>query len=186
MTTNTVSLETIADWTRPLNMGSPVTKKSSPPKVDPDSYNSLVRAAKLVTIQLVESSFKVIPEYFSKASTQNKKRGFHCDLENITIDLEKGVFWTNFVWRTYVKDGRKTLFKLDCDYLCAYAAEELVPGSVAALEKRNVDLFLERIGKVATYPYFRAMASQYSWAANADLPMLPVLKSFPVSPPKKA
>lgn len=167
-------------------METPVNKKRSSPKINPESYNSLVRGAKLVTIQLVESKFKVIPEYFSKSDNQNKKRGFHCDLENISLSPGEGIFFANFVWHTYVKDGKKNLLELDCDYLCVYAAEELAPGSVAVLEKRNVDLFLERVGKVATYPYFRAMASQYSWAANADLPMLPVLKSFPVRPPKEA
>ena len=156
-----------------------------PTKVDADSYNSLVRAAKLATIQLVESNFKITPEYFTKLEPSGRKRGFHCDIDNISIESDRRAFWAHLIWHTYVKLGKKFLFRLDCDYLCAYSAEFDQHANFDHVTEQNVTLFLERVGKVATYPYFRATASQFSWAANADLPMLPVLKSFPIRSAKK-
>lgn len=39
-----------------------------------------------------------------------------------------------------------------------------------------VEAFVGRVGPFTTFPYFRAFASQTSWASGAELPILPVLR----------
>ncbi len=70
-------------------------------------------------------------------------------------------------------DLLKRVFKLDA--LCCPKCKGITLMEVTSDEA--VLVFVERVGKFATYPYFRAHCSQLSWESGADLPILPVIST---------
>ena len=61
------------------------------------------------------------------------------------------------------------LFCVNARYMIVYKTSRNV-------EKEYAIAFLKNVGRFATFPYFRSLASHYSSASAADFPILPVLK----------
>ncbi len=74
-----------------------------------------------------------------------------------------------FKWDVTIKKGRKKLLVIEAVYLVVYQNVPTVPEEPALA-------FLQKVGKFATYPYFRALVATLAAYARADIPILPVLK----------
>lgn len=144
--------------------------------VKPKEYNAVVRDAQLLDVVLNESYFKVEPEY---VVSEESNRSFHYKhnmrhhLDSVSIlgkGRDGGVVGADVVWDIRAKVGRKIGLKITAAYTVLYTG----------LQEHSDDavmLFLERVAPVATYAYFRALVSQYNWAGEVDLPILPVYSS---------
>jgi len=145
-------------------------------KENVEAYNKIVQHAKLTDIKLTDGRFTLKPEYFLLAEEEEsgakKKalvRNFNCDVSPMEIDREHGILCGFFKWTVSVKKGRKRLVSVSATFVVAYSDVPDIPDDPA-------HAFLEKVGSIASYPYFRSFVSQLSWASGADLPILPILK----------
>ncbi|TDK35212.1 hypothetical protein E2F50_13215 [Rhizobium deserti] len=150
--------------------------KDTAPEVADDvvEYNGLVRDAELIDIRLVDFKFNVKPQYFSalRDEAEGKKRlvrGFEGFMSDLFHEAEVGTLGGQFDWVTEVKVAKKRLLKIEARYLVVY-------GNVPEVSDEAKERYIQRVGKFATYPYFRSLVSQISWEAKAELPIMPVLK----------
>ena len=147
--------------------------------IDAMKYNAVVEAAKLGRIILGECKFDLKTDYFKfrrlgKDDAKCLKFSYDGDVTDLHFDPEQNAVGANFGWRLVVKSGRTHVLKLYCSYMCFYTG-------LKDQDEAAAKAFAERVGKFATYPYFRAFASQISWASDTDLPLLPVLREIKAS-----
>lgn len=152
-----------------------IAEKETTAPDDVAEYNALVRECELSDIRLVNLKFDTKPAYFSaiRAETEGNGqlvRAFDGQMSDIFYDEETQTLGGQFDWSTEVRSGKKKLLKVEARYLVVYGN---VP-DVAAAETR--ERYIQRVGKFATYPYYRSLVSQISWGSKTDLPIMPVLK----------
>jgi preprotein translocase subunit SecB len=82
---------------------------------------------------------------------------------------EKGILAGDFKWHVDVRKGKQKLVSVTATYSIIYR-------NVPRVEEEHAQAFLSRVGRFATYPYFRALVARLSAEANANLPILPVLR----------
>lgn len=134
-----------------------------------EAYNEVVESAELGDIRLVEMDFKVKPTYFEESERPKHRAKFNCNISNIAYDAESASLGGMIEWTVGIELGRKKLLSVKAVYIVIY-------DSVPNVDQIHIDAFFKKVGRFATYPYFRSAVSQLSWASRADLPTLPVLK----------
>lgn len=136
---------------------------------DQDLYAQVSVSAQLRDIKLLGSEYSIKPEIFEVLEDlENMNHGFSGECTQLFFDEEAGVAMGHFRWSAEVKSGRKKVLKLQTDYLVAYTG-------LADCDEGHVRFFLEKIGRFATYPYFRALFSHHSSESGLMLPPLPTL-----------
>lgn len=138
----------------------------------PQDYNAVARKARLATINLLDCRFRAKKEFFDNREDENARDKYYrdCDIEEPQYDREHGLAGGRFTWKLHVKAGRKTVLSLATTYFIVYE-------NLEDMNTNAVKAFVVRVGQFATYPYFRALASQFSWESGAELPILPVISS---------
>ena len=146
-------------------------------QVDPDTYNSIAKCARLLGIQLIESNFTVSPLYFEETSGKAPT----LDISDIheSFDEETGVATCIYEFETFEKRGRKKAFSLKDKFVVYYRID-------CECDEMHATSFARRTGLMAIYPYFRAHLAQTSSLANADVPILPTIASMPVKSERKS
>lgn len=137
-------------------------------------YNNVVASAELGDIRLLDVRYSVRPEYFSALDKERTgegslRRGFEGHLVDVRYDEDRKVLGGQFDWTTKVTHSRKRLLFCEAKYFVVY-------GNVPSIDMSIAEKYLLRVGRFATYPYFRSLISQLSWESQADLPILPILK----------
>ncbi len=159
--------------TTPAKSNKPkaAVKKSRKPKLTTKDYHAVIRAANLKKIALRGSHFDINNAYFN---TPEKKRKFGYDHKwtEIVYDPEKGVAGGVIEWSIGVQTGRKKGLKARISYIVIYDGFDEVH------KEHAVRKFVKRVGRVATYSYFRSHIAQLNWESEADLPVMPVLSSL--------
>lgn len=149
-------------------------------KIDPNAYNNLVKQAQLASISLVKNKFEVVPEYFDGDDRDGSepKNAFSFDHEwkGTAYHSNNGLVSGVIIWSLSVKQGEKTVLGIQCHYLVIY-------DNLKDQDSATATFFLERVGHIATYPYFRSLVSQLSWESGANLPLLPVISQQPLPKP---
>ena len=134
---------------------------------DNDAYTSVTLAAQLRDIKLIKCEYFVKPEVF-EALDNLENMGFFGEPSGFYFDSEDGVMLGQYRWTAEVKLGRKKVLKLVSEYMVAYAG-------LSGLRETSVQFFFEKIGRFATYPYFRNNFSHHSASSGIMLPPLPSL-----------
>jgi len=137
---------------------------------DNAKYSEVARFARLREMGLVEANFKLRPDCFSDLVTSPDEltHGFGGDVEQLSFDPEGGVLFGVYAWNAEIKKGNKKALKLLCKYFIVYNNLEDQPADYAKL-------YLEKVGKFASYPYFRSQFAILTSAAGLTLPPLPAL-----------
>jgi len=150
------------------------TRKATVTKSKPDSsdaypklYNGVVKAAELRGLNLTRVDFTVAPEYFTTAAAERELK-YGC--EDVSVSVSGDVAAGVFRWALSVHAAETSLLSCTAEYVVTY-------DGVGGCDENAVKGFVERVGKFASYPYFRAQAASLNWNAGANLPVLPVLKS---------
>lgn len=139
------------------------------------AYNAVVADSVLADLRLTESRFKVQKSYLAVRSREREmrksltKRAFDTELLSPFYSAEKGILAGDFRWTVDVRKGKQKLVSVTATYSIIYK-------NVPKVEDEHAQAFLLKVGRFATYPYFRALVSRLSAEANADLPILPVLR----------
>lgn len=134
-------------------------------------YNRLVRTARLAGLLLEKVDFKMSPDALGiKASLLT--RSISPTTTVLSSGIEDGMCVANVMWEVIFKYKAKTLMKCKASYIISYEGIENV-------SDETVDVFVDNVGKTATYAYFRALYAHLDWSANLGSQPLPVLQLQP-------
>lgn len=133
-------------------------------------YNAIARQANLAMIRLVKSEFECAPDF--QAHEGEIKLNVARDYLASSLSEEGDAVVAMFKFRAIAKFKRRTLLKGEAVYAVIY--------DIPVSSEENAALaFGRKVGQFAAYPYFRSLMSQYAWAAEANLPPLPVIATNP-------
>ncbi len=139
-------------------------------------YNRAVRLAKLTSIVLEKVEFKISPQILS-VPRGDLKREINVETEILNYEANAGVCIGNIIWSISIRYKRKRLAKCIASYIALYEIKDC--------SKDVVQMFIDNVGKTATYAYFRALFAQLDWAATLGSPPLPLIQFQPkVTRPK--
>jgi hypothetical protein len=134
-------------------------------------YNKLVASARLLALILEKVDFKIQPSALSAEKSEFKRRLFP-KTKIMSTGLDDGTCMANIIWEVDIKIKNKNVVKCIASYIISYQG-------VKDCSAEGVTVFLENVGKVATYAYFRALYSQLDWAASLNSEPLPVIQFLP-------
>ncbi len=136
-----------------------------------EMFKKVSRSSNLRQISLIESAFKCeLPVYFEGKKENNLEFSVGGELRFRHFDPNEADGVVVYEWEVLAKAGEDEAVKLNSTYVVSYD----VP---ADCDEKMVLMFLEQVGRIACYPYFRNQVSQKSWEANVELPILPVLST---------
>lgn len=146
----------------------PESDKAGPkPTFDSEVYNKVARSAKLRRIALVRSKFFVIPQYFiEEEQAKSPKLEYQAQMHNPNFDADRGTASCEWHWVIASKSKRKVTLTAEAIYVIVYSG-------LKECDSEAVTAYMRRVGRFATYPYFRARVSQLSWESGTNLPVLP-------------
>jgi hypothetical protein len=134
-------------------------------------YNRLVRTARLANLLLEKVDFKISPEALGIKETL-LTRNLSPTTKVMSYGADDGTCVANVIWEVTFKYKSKIVVKCSASYLISY-------DGVKDCSQEVVTVFLEHVGKVATYAYFRALYAHLDWSANLHSQPLPVLQLQP-------
>ena len=138
------------------------------------NYSKVVESAELTDIALISSHFQIDEEYYTalgNAAEESEQLDFFCQyrLSRVSYNKKNKILFGQFNWKTSAKKKDTSLLEVDATYTIYYKCNKRVTQEAAKQ-------FVSRVGRFATFPYFRSLVGFYSSASNAQLPVLPVLK----------
>jgi hypothetical protein len=148
----------------PQELVPPEDRSGEKPAFSSEAYNKVARSAKLIVVALVNSKFSVDPGF----QVEKLSFGFDGSAHSPFYNSEDGTAGCRWQWCVHARKGRKKVLSLEATYVLLY--DEIVE-----CEEVAVFRYLERVGRFATYPYFRAHVSQVSWESSTNLPLLPTI-----------
>lgn len=134
----------------------------------PEAYGAVVKQADLSNLQLIASSFALNPMYFSTPAEQ-RELAFDFEIDQDIHSPKDGVGSAVFRWWVEARVGETVLLRAEASFLIIYQG-------LSDVNSHAVKMFIRRVGRFATYPYFRSHVAQLSWESRADLPPMPVLR----------
>lgn len=150
------------------NEGSQINTSSF--KLDHDVYAEIASSAELFELKLVGSAYSVKPEVFEfEKNLEKLNHSFSGHCAAFKLANETGIALSHYQWVAEVKLGRKKVLKLDTSYLISYS-------ELADFDEEHVELFVNKVGRFATYPYFRSLFSHHMSESGIIFPPLPILK----------
>lgn len=132
-----------------------------------DVYASVTVSAILRDIKLVNCEYFIKPEVFD-AIEDLENMGFSGDAAGFSHNPDSGDMLGTYRWVAEIKLGRKKVLKLVSEYLIVYTGLE-------GFDEFHVKCFFEKVGRFASYPYFRADFSHHTASSGIMLPPLPSL-----------
>lgn len=131
----------------------------------------MVSGARLRLLILEGVDFKITPEALS-ADKALWKRQIVPKTKIMSTGLDDDTSMANIIWEVGFKQKNKNVVKCKASYIISY-------DGVKECSEDGVTVFLENVGKVATYAYFRALYSQLGWSATLGSDPLPVIQFLP-------
>lgn len=139
------------------------------PAFDVEGYNTVVAKAELGFIRLKNLEFSVTDQYVPKSDATDK-RSYDVKMVGFVYSSEDGFAAGTFRWVVKITREKKVAVKTIATYEVLYTG-------IKELKEDNVRKYVQRIGKVGAYPYFRALMSHLDVEAGTRLPPLPVLRA---------
>jgi hypothetical protein len=135
------------------------------------NYNRLVRTARLASIILESVNFKISPEALG-VNKSLLKRDLNVSTKVMSHGLTDGTCVGNIVWTVQYKFQKRTIVKCTASYIVSY-------DGIENCSEQTVEIFVDNVGKVATYAYLRALYAHLDWSANLGSPPLPIVQFLP-------
>ena len=135
------------------------------------NYNRLVRETRLAGLILESVNFKIAPE----ALGVNKAlltRSIAPKTKVMSSGTSDGRCVANIIWEVFFKYKKKIVMRCTASYMISY-------NGIRDCSEETVTLFVEHVGKVATYAYFRSLYAQLDWAAAIGSDPLPIFQLQP-------
>jgi len=149
----------------------PATAPEDDPQKKRTDYNRLVRTARLANLLLEKVDFKILPDALGiKQSLLT--RSLTPTTKVMSYGITDGTCVANVLWEVTFKYKNKNVVRCAASYIVSY-------DGIKECTEETVGVFLEHVGKVATYAYFRALYAHLDWSANLGSQPLPVLQLQP-------
>lgn len=157
----------------PEKIGTPLAEPTASDGVNEKiiQYNKVVRLAKLSSLLLENIDFKISPDALTVKSSE-LERDLNVKAKILGYDSESGDCVASIVWSIEIRKKRKRVVKCSAGYVVIY-------GEIKNCPEDMVQMFIDHVGKTATYAYFRALYAHLDWSANLRSPPLPVLHIQP-------
>ena len=144
-----------------------------PHSMDPNTYNSLVSRAHLRSIRMTASRFDMKPEALDLDPDAGRNNVSGGAVETF-LEPESGSLYGVFAFEVVCRQGRKRVLSVSATYLVSYIIE-------GECDAAACELFVERVGKIACYPYFRGLVAALTAQASLVMRPLPVMSFAPRS-----
>jgi hypothetical protein len=140
------------------------------PAFSSEAYNKVARAAKLEGLILEKASFNVGRGFFKTRAKDASilKYAYESACADVQFNKKDGVASCSWTWGVDATIRKKNVLLISATYQVFYS-------NLLECEEVAVTRFLQRVGRFATYPYFRAHVSQVSWESGTNLPLLPTI-----------
>lgn len=139
--------------------------------VDPAAYNALVGRAVLTNIRLSETRYDIKPDALSTDPATWRKE-VRAEPVEVFADEESGRLLGSFLFELTCRHRRRKILFCSARYLVSYRVHGGCEPEIGAL-------FVERVGKVVVYPYFRATVAQLTAQSAVQMPPLPIISLAP-------
>jgi hypothetical protein len=155
----------------PLAIDNALPDTAREKEIEPDIYNGIARCAELMGVQLIESSFNILPAFFD--GEDEGKLGIEVVEVSGSFDEGSRVATCIFEFENFKKKGRRKVFTVKDKFIVFYH----IP---IDCDEFHAVAFARRVGVIACYPYFRAHVATTASLANAEMPIMPTLAKMPV------
>ena len=143
---------------------------SANPPIDAKVYNALTGRATLRGIWMTESRFDMSPQALDPDDGPLNHTLRPHDVE---VTVEEGGVIKGFVrFEAISRRRRKRVVHVGARYFVSYHVE-------GECDQHMAELFMDRVGKLAAYPYFRALVASLVGQAGAQVPTLPIMSFLP-------
>jgi hypothetical protein len=142
-----------------------------PHDVDAEAYNGVVGRALLRGIRLTESRFDMKPDAL-ELDAKTWRKDIRGEVEEVFVDAESGRLAGTFLFEVVCRHRRKRLLSASARYLVSYQV-------AGPFDQDSAQLFVERVGRVVAYPYFRALVASLTSQAAVEMPPLPIISLAP-------
>ncbi|MGA7455281.1 MAG: hypothetical protein WBW73_29915 [Rhodoplanes sp.] len=134
-------------------------------------YNRLVRTARLGSLILEKVDFKILAEALGVNKSLLKRR---LDVNSTVLSsgLDDGTCVANIVWSIQYRFKGRSIVRCKASYIISY-------DGIKECSEETVKVFIENVGRVATYAYFRALYAHLDWSAGLGSPPLPIIQFQP-------
>ncbi|WP_395612213.1 hypothetical protein [Allosphingosinicella sp.] len=141
--------------------------------MDPATYNNLVSRAHLRSIRLTSSRFDMKPEALD-LDPDAWRNNVGAGAVQSYLEPESGSLYGVLAYEVVCRQGRKRVLSVSATYLVSYYIE-------GECDAGACELFVERVGKIASYPYFRGLVAALTAQAGLAMRPIPVLSFAPRS-----
>jgi hypothetical protein len=142
-----------------------------PHQVNAGAYNKVVERAVLRSIRLTEAGFDMKPEEL-ELDPSIWRKDIRGEVEEVFADAESDRLAGTFVFEVVFRYKRKRVLIVSARYLVMYQVSRDYDIDVG-------ELFVERVGRVVTYPYFRSVVATLAAQAGVHIPPLPIISLAP-------
>jgi hypothetical protein len=142
-----------------------------PHKVNAGAYNNVVERALLKSIRLTETRFNMKPEAL-ELDLSVWPKDIRGEVEEVFFDRDNDRLAGIFVFEVIFRSRRKRVLVVSTKYLVTYKV-------VGDVETDIGELFVERVGRVVAYPYFRSVVATLAAQAGLQMPPLPIISLAP-------
>lgn len=147
-----------------------MTAKDDAP--DAKAYNAVIGRALLRGIWLMESRFDMKPQALDGDAPELRYDVRTPEAEAV---LEpSGALYGFIEFSASARRKRQRILHVHARYFVSYHVE-------GGCEQDIAELFVQRVGRLAAYPYFRALAASLSGQAGVAMPPLPIISFQPRS-----
>ncbi len=136
-------------------------------------YNKAARLAQLSSILLEKVDFRISPAAL-RSDPSDIKRELSAETEIINYEADVGNCIAAIRWSIVLKYKRKNVASCKSSYIVVYR-------EVKGFSEDIIKMFIDHVGKTATYAYFRALYAHLDWSANLRSPPLPVMSFLPTA-----
>ena len=140
--------------------------------VDARSYNQVVSRTSIRSIRLLENKFEMKPDAL-ELDPSDWHKSIDFQLREVVVTETGGLFGM-VEFALICKQGRKHVLTNRCRYLVHYVVE-------GACSQTDGETFIDRVGRIAVYPYFRSTVATLVSEAGIQMPPLPVYSLAPRS-----
>jgi len=132
-----------------------------------DDYNKVVACAEILSVQLVETKFKIEQEIL--LPDQERESSYDIEVADMTYEPEDLTAIAYLSCTVETKEKDKTVLVFQAIYVLPYHIGE-------ECDEESVLTFLRRVSPFTCYPYFRGLFAGMCAAANISMQPLPMLK----------
>jgi preprotein translocase subunit SecB len=142
-----------------------------PQQVDAKAYNSVVGRTTLGSIRLTESRFDMKPDALA-SDPDTWRKEIRADPLEVIADLESNRLYGVFHFDLACRHRRKKVLSCSARFIITFKVEGAFEASVG-------ELFVQRVGKVMAYPYFRSTVAELVSQAAIQMAPLPMISLQP-------